>query len=58
MVAIGYKRAIALIATRQMKADMFERSFILSIVYDKPKEKVMNDLVEARGHFQRTKLPR
>lgn len=45
---VGYKKAVQMLAMAQLKSDMFERSTILTMLYGRPKNKTLNDLLAFR----------
>jgi len=45
----GYKQSIATIAEADIPADMFVRSTIIAYIFEKDKEKVINDLLNFRA---------
>jgi hypothetical protein len=55
---LGYKKAIAVMATVNSKADMFERSTMLAHIYERSKEKTLDDLIEYRRKMLGIQKPR
>lgn len=47
-ITISYGEALQLLATAKLQADMFERSTILAILFDMPKEETLEELLESR----------